>query len=92
MFAVMGVVLVIAGVTGATLAPRFQSALGDWIERTVAPVIGGLGWIPDPVIGLALVGVAVGAVMISARHRRSDAEEAAVNELDERKCHEPAHH
>jgi hypothetical protein len=83
---------VIAGVTGATLAPRFQSALGDWIERTLAPVIDGLDWIPDPVIGFALVGVAVGAVMISARRRRSNAEDAAVDDSNERNCHEPAHH
>ena len=91
MFAVMGVVLVIAGVTGATLAPRFQSALGDWIERTLAPVIDRLDWIPDPVIGFALVGVAGGAVMISARRRRSNAEDAAAAESSEGSCHEPAH-
>lgn len=92
MFALMGVVLVLAGITGATLAPKFQSALGDRIERTLAPVIDGLDWIPDPVIGIALVGVAVAAVMLSARRRHAAAEDAAAIDSNEGNCHEPAHH
>jgi cytochrome c biogenesis protein CcdA len=91
MFTLMGLVLVVAGLTGTTLAPRFQAALGDRIERTLAPIISRLEWIPDPVIGIALVGVAVGAVMISARGRRADADDSAAHDA-ERNCHEEAHH
>ena len=91
MFALMGVVLVVAGVTGTTLAPTFQATLGNRIERTLAPIIDRLNWIPDPVIGVVLVGIAAGAVVLSARGRRPDAAHPTSSDESERDCHEHAH-
>src|SRR3990172_3962304 len=91
LFALMGVVLVVAGLTGATLAPTFQATLGNRIERTLAPIISRLDWIPDPVIGVALVGIAVAAVVISARGRRPDAAHLTSSDQSERDCHEHSH-
>jgi len=92
LFALMGVVLMVAGVTGTTLAPTFQTALAARIERTLAPIISRLDWIPDPVIGAVLVGIAVGAVVVSARRRRPDADHSVVEDQAERNCHDHAHH
>jgi hypothetical protein len=92
LFALMGVVLVVAGVTGATLAPTFQTTLANRIERTLAPVISRLDWIPDPVIGAVLVGLAVGAVAVSARRRRPDTSDPVLEDQAEGSCHDHAHH
>lgn len=87
MFLVMGVVLAVVAVTGSSLSPVFTASLGSWIEGLLTPILDGLSWIPDPVIGLLLILVAVGAIWISARPRNRYRE---TQDHEERSCHE--HH
>jgi hypothetical protein len=88
MFLVMAVVLAVVAVTGSSLAPSFTASLGTGIEGFLTPVLDGLAWIPDPVIGLFLIAVAVAAIALSSRrrHRHPENEEA-----DERSCHDQDH-
>jgi cytochrome c-type biogenesis protein len=74
LFAVMAAVLAIVAATGATLAPTFQRGVGVWIQDTLSPVVRALEPVPDLVVGLVLIGVAVGAVAYSGRRRRHDTE------------------
>ena len=75
LFVLMGVVLLVVAATGATLAPTFQRGLAEWLERTLTPVVQFFGPIPDFVVGLVLVGLAVGAVVLSSRRRTSEPSE-----------------
>lgn len=88
MFLVMGVVLAVVAFTGSSLTPEFTASLGTVIEDFLTPVLDGVSWIPDPVIGLLLVAVAVGAVWMSARPRTRNQE---THEQDDRSCHEHDH-
>lgn len=85
LFAVMAVVLIIVSFTGDTIAPTFQAGIGTWIEDLLMPVVKWIEPIPDLVIGLALLGIAVGAVAISGRRRRVE------ENGEEGNCHEPIH-
>ena len=69
MFGLMGLALIAIGVTGATLAPTAQAAVGTWFQDRLTPFVQWLEPIPDVAIGLVLVGVAVAAVAISGRRR-----------------------
>jgi cytochrome c biogenesis protein CcdA len=83
MFLLMAVVLAVVAFTGVSLTPQFTAGLGTRIEDLVTPIIGGLSWIPDPVIGLLLVAVAAAAIWVSARPRNQQ-----VHEDESRSCHE----
>lgn len=85
MFLVMGVVLAVVAVTGSSLTPAFTTNLGSRIEGLLTPILDGLSWLPDPVIGLLLILIAAGAMRISARPRQRDRE---TREHEERSCHE----
>ena len=87
LFLVMGVVLAVVAVTGSSLTPAFTASLGTRVEGLLTPILDGLSWIPDPVIGLLLILVAVGAIWMSAKPRTQDQEK---QEHEERSCHE--HH
>ncbi len=87
MFLAMGVVLAVVAITGASLAPEFTASLGSRVETVVTPILDGLSWIPDPIVGLLLVLVAVGAVWLSTRTHHRD---QPTNEDRKRSCHE--HH
>lgn len=87
MFLVMGVVLAVIAATGSALTPAFTTSLGTRIEGLLTPILSGLSWIPDPVIGLLLILAAAGAIWISARPRNRNQE---TQEHEERSCHE--HH
>lgn len=87
MFLAMGVVLAIVAFTGSALSPGFASSLGTRLEEVVTPALDGLSWIPDPVIGLALLLVAVAAIWTSARPHGGSEE---THQHEERNCHE--HH
>jgi glycerol-3-phosphate acyltransferase PlsY len=88
MFLVMAVVLAVVAVTGSSLAPAFSASLGTGIEGFLTPVLDGLAWIPDPVIGVFLIAIAVAAIALSTRrrHRRLEDEEP-----EERSCHDQDH-
>src|SRR3990172_1415174 len=93
LFVLMGVVLLVVAATGSTLAPTFPRGLAAWLERTLTPVVRFFDPIPDFVMGLVLLGLAVGAVILSSRrntaepsdtdHRRND---------DEPSCHTDTDH
>jgi hypothetical protein len=85
MFLVMAIVLAVVAVTGSSLAPAFSASLGTGIEGALTPLLDSLAWIPDPVIGVVLIAVAVAAIALSTRrgHRRLENEEP-----DERSCHD----
>ncbi|HEX6302095.1 MAG TPA: cytochrome c biogenesis protein CcdA [Acidimicrobiia bacterium] len=87
MFLVMGVVLAVVAVTGSSLTPAFTASLGTRIEGLLTPILDGLSWIPDPVIGLLLILVAAGAIWMSARPSKRNRE---TREHEEGSCHE--HH
>jgi cytochrome c biogenesis protein CcdA len=87
MFLVMGVVLAVIAATGSALTPAFTTSLGTRIEGLLTPILDGLSWIPDPVIGLLLILLAAGAIWMSARPRKRNQE---TQEREERSCHE--HH
>lgn len=82
MFAAMGVILVVVAITGSSLSSPLQTKVGSRIEDALTPVLDRLAWIPDPVIGLALIAVAVGAVVLSGRRTKHNAEPL------ERSCHD----
>ena len=85
MFLVMAVVLAVVAVTGSSLAPNFTASLGTGIEGVLTPLLDSLAWIPDPVIGVLLIAVAVAAIAWSTRRRRGLLEN---EEQDERSCHD----
>ncbi len=72
MFGLMGLALIAIGVTGATLAPTAQAATGTWLQDRLTPFVQWLEPVPDVVIGLVLVAVAVAAVAISGRRRNPE--------------------
>lgn len=88
MFLAMGVVLAAVAVTGTSLTPAFTASLGTSVENLLAPILNGLSWIPDPIIGLLLILVAAGAIWMSARPRNRN---QATREHEERSCHEHHH-
>jgi len=69
MFGLMGLALIILGISGTTLAPTAQVAVGSWFQDRLTPFVQWLEPIPDVVIGLVLVAAAVAAVAISGRRR-----------------------
>jgi cytochrome c-type biogenesis protein len=83
MFGLMGVGLVVVAITGATLAPSAQVGFGNWLQERLVPLVEWLEPIPDFIVAIGLVGLAVAAISISGR-RRSPPES---NQL-ERSCHE----
>lgn len=88
MFLVMAVVLAVVAITGSSLAPAFTASLGTGIEESLTPLLDGLAWIPDPVIGLLLIAVAGSAIALSTRRRTS---RPGNEELDEMSCHDQDH-
>jgi len=88
LFALMGVVLLGVAATGATLAPTFQRGLAAWLESTLTPVVRFFDPVPDFVMGLALLGLAVGAVVLSSRrHTAEPSETDHRRQTNETSCH-----
>jgi len=88
MFGVMGIALIFIGITGTTLAPTAQVAIGTWLQDRLIPFVGWLEPVPDVVIGLVLVAVAVAAVAISGRRRRTETVDESTSGGD---CHGQDH-
>ena len=82
MFTMMGAILVVIAASGSSLASPLQARVGTGLEDALAPAIDRTAWIPDPVIGLVLIAIAVGAVVLS-RHPSKHTAKAL-----ERSCHE----
>ncbi len=75
LFVLMGIVLLVVAATGATLAPTFQRGLAAWLQTTLTPIVEVFDPIPDFVVGLVLVGLAVGAVALSSRRKSAEPSE-----------------
>lgn len=91
MFALMGAVLLGVAATGTSIAPSFQIGVGQAITSRLERLVAFLEPVPDVVIGLALLGIAAGALAVSARRRRPalDEDTATTDPLPEpdRSCH-----
>ncbi|GMQ93816.1 MAG: hypothetical protein BMS9Abin12_1296 [Acidimicrobiia bacterium] len=85
MFGLLGITLIGLGITGATLAPTAQVAAGVWLQDRLLPFVRWLDPVPDLVIGLVLVAIAVAAVAISGRRRQLTTQDTT--SLD-RSCHD----
>lgn len=86
LFLAMSIVLAVVAITGASLTPAFSTNLAGRIEDALAPWIARLAWIPGPVIGLLLLGLAVGAIALSSRRRR---ETDDIEKPEDWSCHDP---
>jgi cytochrome c biogenesis protein CcdA len=86
-YSLMGVGLIAIGITGATLASNSQARIGTWIEDRLTPIVGWLEPVPDVVIGLVLLAIAVAAVAISGRRRSVPTETSG--SIPEGSCHDP---
>ena len=73
-FALMGLGLILVGVTGASLAPTFQTTLGGRLEDLLAPVARIVDPVPDWLGGLLLIVLGLGAAALSARSRAATAD------------------
>ena len=69
LFAVMAVVLGVVSVNGWTLTPSFQQGVSRWLEDRLRPIADALSPLPDAVVGVVLIGIAIGAVALSGRRR-----------------------
>lgn len=91
LFALMGTALLAVAATGASIAPTFQAGVGQAISARLERLVAFLEPVPDVVIGLALLGIAAGALAVSARRRRPalDEDTATTDPLPEpdRSCH-----
>ena len=65
----MGLLFIFLAVTGASLVSETQAGVAGWIEDLLKPVVDFLAPIPNWLGALALVGLAVGAVVLSGRKR-----------------------
>ena len=65
----MGLLFIFLAVTGASLVSQTQAGVAGWIEDLLKPVVDFLAPIPNWLGALALVGLAVGAVVLSGRKR-----------------------
>jgi cytochrome c-type biogenesis protein len=80
-FALMGVMVLILAVNGNTTAtPGFQRAMGRWLARVFGSINSALKPIPEPVLGLALLGLAVLIIVLSVRGEKTVDEGGTENE------------
>lgn len=71
-FALMGAfVLFLAANGNTTVAPSFQLAIGRWLSHVFARVVAFLDPVPQPILGLALLSLAVAFVLLGIRGRRT---------------------
>ena len=83
-FVSMGVwVITLAGSATMTGSGTWvQLAAGDWITQAAQTVLGWLAPVPEPVLGLALLGLAGVFVWTTLRDRRRDARQGAEEHAD----------
>jgi cytochrome c-type biogenesis protein len=69
LFSIMGVLLWVIAVTGASVSVAFQDSLSVWLQERFRPIIDLLEPVPDALIGLGLVAISVGAIALTSRRR-----------------------
>jgi len=67
LFSIMGVVLWVVAVTGASVTTSFQADFAIWLEDRFGLIVDLLDPVPQPVIGVLLLSVAVGSVVFTGR-------------------------
>jgi len=67
LFSIMGVVLWIVAITGASVATSFQADFALWLEDRFSLIVDLLDPVPQPVIGVLLLSTAVGSVVFTGR-------------------------
>lgn len=76
-FAAMGAFVLFLAATGnPTFTPSSQLGFGRWLTDVFAGIIRFLDPIPQPILGIALLGLAATFVLLGVRGRRADLEEA----------------
>ncbi len=92
MFWVMGVLLWVVALTGASVATSFQEDLAVWLQSKFGPIVDALEPVPDAIIGLVLVAIGVGAVALTNRPRSKENLSQGSDDDDEpaAQVHEPA--
>jgi cytochrome c-type biogenesis protein len=74
-FALMGVfVLFLAANGNTTVAPSFQLSIGRWLSDAFTRIVTILDPVPEPILGLALLGLAAVFVLLGVRGRRAPIE------------------
>jgi cytochrome c-type biogenesis protein len=69
-FAAMGAMVLVLAATGeTTTAPGAQLALGRWLQGLFTRVLGWLDPVPEPVLGLGLLGLAAAIVYLGLKAR-----------------------
>jgi cytochrome c biogenesis protein CcdA len=84
-FAVMGgFVIYLAGSSQMTRGPGFQVAIGEFLGRAFGRIGGWLAPVPEPLLGLLVLGVAAGLVYATLTDRRRPRRTGS-----EQPCHSP---
>jgi cytochrome c biogenesis protein CcdA len=71
-FALMGAAVLALAFTGdVTAAPGMQRAIGQWLSRAFEGVLAFLDPVPEPILGLGLLALAVSIFIVAFRGRRA---------------------
>jgi cytochrome c biogenesis protein CcdA len=82
-FAAMGAFVLLIAIRGdTTVAPGFQLAIGSWLSSLFERVVSFLEPVPEPILGLGLLAVAV-ALVVAAFHARSSVSQGGPDHDDE---------
>ncbi len=71
LFSIMGLVLWVVAITGASVATSFQADFAIWLEDRFRVIVDLLEPIPQPVIGIFLLSIAIGSVVFTGRRSAS---------------------
>lgn len=88
-FTVMGVlVLAVANSDTMTRGTDAQVAAGAWLSEQLSSLLGWLAPVPEPVLGAALLALAVGFVLVALRDRRHRPEHQTDGDAEDHACHD----
>jgi len=76
LFSSMGVILWVVALTGASVSTKFQADIAIWLEDRLGPIVDLLDPVPEPIIGVVLLSIAVGSVVLTGRRSAAAAEAA----------------
>jgi cytochrome c biogenesis protein CcdA len=83
-FALMGAAVLALAFTGdVTAAPGMQRAIGQWLSRAFEGVLDFLDPVPEPILGLGLLALAVSIFTVAFRGRRAPVPEGVSHEHED---------